>query len=343
MRSIFSFFWLIVSLSAPAQTEPKHEYQLHKDILWASPDGFDLTMDIYTPQTGKKNYPVLIIFHGGGWLINSNDIMDQPADYLASRGEFVVCNVNYRLLGDQDNTVTLNQIVEDALGAVLWVKTHIADYGGNPQAVAVTGDSAGGQMAAMVVNQSRNLAEQRFNAQQTSFLPTYMPEKMTLAKIKEGFLDVQAAILSYPAVDLYQSSLGPNNDGKGGFESASNIFWQMGGATARGIFGKGVDVLSQPDYYKAVSPLYTIPQDRKLPPQFLMVGSKDNLTTPESVKKYADALQQAGNKVTFWIYEGRPHAFLDSGSNAFLGIAFEKDAPEALDKMMGFLNSVFNL
>ena len=38
--------------------------------------------------------------------------------------------------------------------------------------------------------------------------------------------------------------------------------------------------------------------------------------------------------------EGRPHAFLDSGSNAFLGIAFEKDAPAALEKMISFLDTV---
>lgn len=144
---------------------------------------------------------------------------------MASRGEFVVCNVNYRLLGDQDNTVTLNQITQDALGALLWVKTHIADYGGNPQALAVTGDSAGRQMTAMVVNQSRNLFEQRFNDQQTTFLPTNMPKNMTLNQIREGFLDVQAAVLAIPRSICTNPLWGSDNNGKGGFESPSNFFW----------------------------------------------------------------------------------------------------------------------
>ena len=57
-------------------------------------------MDIYVPDSGKKSYPVVVIYHGGGWLINNNSIMNSMAEYLASKGEFVVANVNYRLLGD---------------------------------------------------------------------------------------------------------------------------------------------------------------------------------------------------------------------------------------------------
>ena len=41
---------------------------------------------------------------------------------MVSNGEYVVCSVDYRLLGDQGNSVTLNEIVNDAFGAVLWVK-----------------------------------------------------------------------------------------------------------------------------------------------------------------------------------------------------------------------------
>lgn len=101
-------------------------YQVQKDIVFASPEGFDLTMDIYTPDTDKEQYPVVVIWHGGGWLINTNEIMDEMSQYLAEIGEFVVCNVNYRLLGDQNNTVTLNEIVEDVFGSLLWIKANIA-------------------------------------------------------------------------------------------------------------------------------------------------------------------------------------------------------------------------
>ena len=89
------------------------KYMIAKDVLWASPRGFDLTMDIYTPNSGKDSYPVVVIFHGGGWLIRNKSIMDQMSKYLVTNSEYVVCNVNYRLLADEGNTINLNQIIED--------------------------------------------------------------------------------------------------------------------------------------------------------------------------------------------------------------------------------------
>lgn len=311
-------------------------FEVKKDVMWATVEGFELTMDIYTPATGKSSYPVLVIFHGGGWLINNKSIMNDMAAYVAERG-YVVCNVNYRLLVDQNNTVTMDEIIGDVLGSVVWIKENIGRYKGDPKRVAVTGDSAGGHLASSVILMGNQLNENGFADGPKGFLPSYLPTGKTVADlINEGTLEVQAGLISYGAFDIYASCLG-------GFEQPSNFFWQMGGAPARPIFGEGISVQTHPDYYKAVSPSYQIPQatGRKLPPQFFSVGSKDNLTTPESVKAYVDKLAAAGQEVTYWVHEGRPHAFLDSGSNDFLGISFTKDAPEALDRMLAFLDGVF--
>ncbi len=313
------------------------KYTVVKDVLWASPDGFDLTMDIYTPASGKVTYPVLMIFHGGGWLINNKSIMDQASAYLATNSEYVICNVNYRLLGDADNTVTLDQIVEDVFGAVLWVKTHIGDYKGDSAKIAVTGDSAGGHLSAMIVNLGHRLSSTGYSEQSLTFTPSYLPDDITAEQVaeQEG-LSVQAAILSYGAYDVY-------NSGLNGFESWKNPFWLMGGSMARGIFGDDFNAKDNPDLYKGVSPVYHIPDvsERLLPPQLLTAGSEDNLVTPESVKDYMMKLQQAGHSAEYWEYEGRPHAFLDSGSNALFDLSFEKDAPPALDVMISFLDKVF--
>ena len=59
------------------------------------------------------------------------------------------------------------------------------------------------------------------------------------------------------------------------------------------------------------------------------------------MKAYVGKLQSAGQVAPYWEHEGRSHAFLDSGSNAMLGISFEADAPPALDVMIGFLDDVF--
>lgn len=336
MRTHYFAHWLgtlllglLICLSTQA-----HEFTVHKSISWASPNGVPLTLDIYVPKTGKKNYPVLVIYHGGGWLINNNSIMNSMSEYVASHGEFVVANMNYRLLGDNLNTTTLNQIVEDVFGGLLWVKKHIAKYHGDPTRIAVTGDSAGGHLAAMILTQGRDLESDGFAGETLGFKPSWLPFWKSAERIaKKDGLKVQAAILSYGAFDFYAIA---NN----GFESPNNIFWALGKTKPRGIFGNTINVKDNPEYYKAVSPIYNIPQatDYQLPPQFVMVGSRDGVTTPESVKKYADAVKKAGHPVEFKVYEGRNHAFLDNGCNKHLGTCFDKDAPEALDDMLVFLN-----
>ncbi len=321
-----------------------NKFDVVQNVEWAKPEGISLTMDIYTPSTGKKNYPVYVIFHGGGWLINNETIMDQMSQYIVEHADYVVCNVNYRLLPENNNTTTMNQIVEDVMGAVVWIRENIAKHKGNPQQIAVSGDSAGGHLAAMVTLMGEKLESDGFAGDSFGFKPTYLPAGKSAEDIaKNKGLAVQAAVLNYPATDLYKACVGSNGDGSDGFETAGNFFWQLGKATPRGIFGNRVNVRDHAAQYKAVSPLYNIPQatTRKLPPTLCAVGSKDNLTTPALVKEYADALKAAGHPVEYWEYEGRPHAYLDSGANQYLGTSFEKDAPIAIDRIIVFLDSVF--
>lgn len=317
---------------------PKHQATVYRDIEWASPKGFPLTMDIHVPQTGKESYPVLVVYHGGGWLVNDQSIMEELSAYISEHGEYIVCNVNYRLLGDNDNTTHMDEIIGDTFGALLWIKENIAEYGGNPNKVAVTGDSAGGHLASSVVNMGRNLGTEEFKPGNLKFHPTYIPEGKTIEEVKEeDMMKVQAAIISYGAFDLLKSCK------EGDFETGKNVFWQFAGAEPRGLFGSKYSVETNPELYKAISPIYNIPEanDYQLPPQFFTVGSEDDLTAPESVKTYVEKLKAAGQNANLWVYEGQPHAFLDSGSNEFLGTSFEDDAIKAIEKMIGFLDGVF--
>ena len=313
------------------------KYTVIKDLLWASPGGFDLSLDIYTPKSGKDSYPVIVIFHGGGWLIRNKSIMDQMSKYLATNSEFVVCNVNYRLLADNGNTITLNQIVEDVFGSILWIKENIINYKGDKSKLAVTGDSAGGHLSAMIVNMGTQLSSKGYTNKSQDFNPSYLPEGKRAEQVaKENGLEVQAAILSYGSYDVYKSSLE-------GFEKMKNPFWLFSGSLPRGFFGKNFNALDNPEMYKAVSPSFNIPMstERRLPPQLLTVGSNDRLVTPHSVKAYKEQLESAGQRVEYWEYTDQGHAFLDSGSSSFLGNNFEKNAPQALDVMISFLNNIF--
>ncbi len=341
---LFVLVVLIVFMSSCSQRVERVEnndperYSLHPDVVWASPDGFDLAMDIYVPNSELVVLPVLVMFHGGGWLINDKSIMDQSAAYLATNSQYVICNVDYRLLSDIGNTVGLNQIVDDVFGAVLWIKENINEYQGDPTRIAVTGDSAGAHLSAMIVNSGYQLSSKAFSPDSVGFNPSYMPEGETPETIAEkNGLSVQAAILSYGAFNVYQSA-------RDGFEGMANPFWLFAGSLPRGVFGDDYNVEKHPEMYKALSPVFNLPNavTRELPPQLLTAGSEDSLVTPESVKAYAEQLSSAGHQVQYWEYEGRSHAFLDSGSNVILGSSFEADAPIALDWMIMFLDKVFD-
>ena len=311
-------------------------YALVEDVVWSSPKGMDLTLDIYTPVSSRSINPVLIIFHGGGWLMNDNSIMDQMSQYLATNSEYVICNVNYRLLSDLDNSVTLNEIVEDAFGAVLWIKDNISKYKGDNTKIAVTGDSAGAHLSAMIVNSGMALSSGKFE-ESLRFNPTWLPHNKTPEQVaEEDDLAVQAAILSYGAFNIYQGSLD-------GFETFKNPFWLVTGSRARGLFGNEYNVEINPDMYRAVSPIYNIPKqmEKVLPPQYFIVGSEDSLTTPASVNEYIDEMNSNGHLTSYWEYEGRSHAFLDSGTNLLLGTSFAENAPQAIDKIIDFLDLVF--
>ena len=335
LKRLLLLFVSLIAINAYAQNASIHSYKVAKDVEWAKPGGFSLTMDIYTPANGKTNYPVIVIYHGGGWLIYNKSIMSEMAQYLATHG-YVVCNVNYRLLGDHNNTTTMDQVIDDGLGALLWVKYHIKQYKGDLKKVCVTGDSSGGQLASMVVNSAGKLTSKDF-ASTLLFKPTWLPRGITPEEIaKKHLLDVQAAVINYGGTNMYEAC-------KYGFETSGNPFWEMAKVNPRSIFRKDINITNHPEYYKAVSPMFTVPQSpqRKLPPQLFTVGSKDNIVLPEWVQAYVKTLKDAGQPAEYWEYEGRPHAFLDSGGNKSLGTTFDKDAIPALEHMLKFLNGIF--
>lgn len=311
--------------------------KIHKAIEFAKPDNFPLTLDIYVPQSGKKSYPVLVIYHGGGWLLNNNSIMHDLASTIARDGDMVVANMNYRLLADQNNSVTINQIVEDVFGGLLWVKDHIAQYSGDPSRVAITGDSAGGHLTTMILTRGRQLESDGFAGDSLGFNPSYLPAGKTAEQIaQEDGLKVQAAVVSYGAFDLYAVA-------QGDFETPGNELWRIVKAEARGLFGNKINPQDNPDYYKAVSPIYFVPKARDylLPPQFVHVGSLDDVTPPSAAQHYVDLLKAGKQPVEYKVYPGKKHAYLDNGCN-WVGSCFAKDARWPVDDIIAFLNKTLN-
>jgi acetyl esterase len=333
----FTFFLFLTSICLPAFAN--HDIKHFKDIVWASPKNFNLTLDIAVPETKTKAKPVLVIFHGGGWLLNNKSIMTDLANSIATRTDIITVNVNYRLLGDVDNTTTVDHIVEDAMGAVLWVKENIKRYGGDPKKIAVTGDSAGGHLAAMVTVAGRNLDSDGFAQKPLGFKPTYLPKGVTAEQVaRKNGLKIQATILSYAGFSLVEVA-------KTNFETEANPFWKWAKAKPRGMFGEKINVHANPEHYQAVSPneYLVSATEYTFPKQFVHVGELDPMTTPERATAYVERLKSLAQPVDFKIYPGKKHGFLDSGCNDYNNGCFKELSEPAVSDMVKFLNEVFGL
>ena len=115
------------------------------------PKGTNLPIRIYTPL-GNGPFGVCLYFHGGGWVLNSIDTHDALVRRLAAESGCVFVNVEYRLAPEDKYPAA----IEDAYAAVQWVHDHAAEIGCDPRRIAVSGDSAGGNLAAVVCLMSRD-------------------------------------------------------------------------------------------------------------------------------------------------------------------------------------------
>ena len=124
-----------------ANPEPVHEVT---DRAIQGPAG-DLPVRIYRPSA-NAGLPVLVWFHGGGWVLGDLDAADPTCRSLANESGCVVVSVDYRLAPE----TPFPGAAEDAYAATVWVSEHAAEIGGDPTRIAVGGDSAGGNLAAVV-------------------------------------------------------------------------------------------------------------------------------------------------------------------------------------------------
>ena len=114
-----------------------------RDLVYASPGGRALHLDLLKPEGAKEPLPVVMHIHGGGWFEGGRGW--EPIRTLAAQG-FAVADVEYRLTDEAKWPAQ----IEDVVAAVHWIKAHAGEHGLDAGRVGAWGHSAGGHLVALL-------------------------------------------------------------------------------------------------------------------------------------------------------------------------------------------------
>jgi alpha-L-fucosidase 2 len=147
MRLVSLLFLLFMGSTAYAHSVQSRPVRTINDIVYARVDGTDVAMDAALPES-RQPTPAVVIVHGGGWVQGDrrNDV--RPLFQPLSQAGFAWFSISYRLVTDVSQ---FGVAIDDVESAVRFIKSHAAEYNIDPDRLALLGESAGGQLAAMAV------------------------------------------------------------------------------------------------------------------------------------------------------------------------------------------------
>ncbi|MEM9281265.1 MAG: alpha/beta hydrolase [Verrucomicrobiota bacterium] len=133
---------LILAAASLVASDSAFEVERRNDIVFASPDGVDLLLDLYLP-VGVENSPLVVHIHGGGW--KNGDRSRCRLSWLPKHG-FALASIEYRL----SQEALFPAQIEDCKGALRWLRANSEKYGYDASKVVVSGTSAGGHLAGLM-------------------------------------------------------------------------------------------------------------------------------------------------------------------------------------------------
>jgi len=228
----------------------------------ASADG--VPVRIYRPSPDLDR-PVIVYFHGGGWTIGSVEQFDPITRQIANATDAIVVSVDYRLAPEHPFPAP----VDDCWQALNWVAKNAASFGGDGTRLAVMGDSAGGNLAAVCALMARDA----------------------------GAPDLAMQVLVYPVVDADFESASYRANGRGYLLTLDDMHWFFSCYTNDGA-------VDRTDW--RISPLLADDLGG-VAPAVVVTAEFDPLR--DEGREYARRLEAAGVPVTALPYDGMIHAF----------------------------------
>ncbi|WP_209123313.1 alpha/beta hydrolase [Alkalihalobacillus sp. BA299] len=228
-------------------------------------EGAEIGLRIYTPK-GDGPFPVFVYYHGGGWVLGDLEVVDPLLRSLTNSTECLVVSVDYRLAPENKFPVP----VEDCYAATKWVSENIAKYNGDPSRIAVGGDSAGGNIAAVVPLMAKD----------------------------RGGPDIAYQLLLYPVTDFRFNTQSYVDNGKGFYLEEPAMHWFADQYFSNTEVEK-LHPYASPLLAKDVS---------GLPPALVITCEYDVLR--DEGEAYAERLKEAGVPVELTRYDGQIHGFL---------------------------------
>ncbi len=215
-------------------------------------------LDVYRSRLAPHaKAPVMVYVHGGAWMIGDKREQGKPMMFeLVSRG-WVCVSVNYRL----SPKATWPDHMVDAKKALVWVKEHIAEYGGDPAFIAVSGGSAGGHLCALLA----------LTPGDGAFQPGF----------ETADTSVQACVPFYGVMDLTGSPEGSALFGPGTLQMLERSVMKTTEAQHPGLF-------------REASPTYRVTEDA--PPFFVLHGVNDTLVPVETARGFVQRLRAVSRR-----------------------------------------------
>lgn len=263
--------------------------------------GGDIPIRVYRPEgpdgvgEGPDRPGICVYYHGGGFVIGSIATHDRDCRMLADQGRCIVVSVDYRLAPEHPFPAA----PDDCYAALEWVAANASDLGGDPARLAVAGDSAGGNLAAVTALRARDRSGP----------------------------DLAFQLLVYPVVDLTPSLEDPKYPSM--TENAEGYFLTLADMA---FFADCYvpDEAVRPD--PSASPLLANTLEG-LPPALVLTCEFDPLR--DQGEAYAKALADAGVAVTLNRYDGAIHGVMGMAMITEIGGRFISEAAQALALVLG--------